>query len=123
MHAGDGEDAGRAADIDQLAQHVRAVVLQRHHLPPAVERRIGLRRGDVALHADGIDAFLRPAPLGEVGVAERPRGAVAEGGLALRRPPGALRFIAFERQPPHAVSLVACGETMQEVAVKRARLK
>lgn len=44
-------------------------------------------------------------------------------GLALRRPPGELRFIVFEREPPHAVSLVACGETMLEAAeaeVKRA---
>lgn len=44
-------------------------------------------------------------------------------GLALRRPPGELRFIVFERDPPHAVSIVACGETMLEAAeaeVKRA---
>lgn len=44
-------------------------------------------------------------------------------GMALRRPPGELRFIVFERDPPHAVSIVACGETMIEAAeaeVKRA---
>jgi hypothetical protein len=44
-------------------------------------------------------------------------------GQALRRPPGELRFVVFERDPPYAVSIVACGETMLEAAeaeVKRA---
>ena len=44
-------------------------------------------------------------------------------GLALGHPAGEMRFIVFERDPPHAISLVACGETLMEAAeaeVKRA---
>lgn len=37
-------------------------------------------------------------------------------GLALKRPVGEMRFIVFERKPPYALSIVACGDTLIEAA-------
>lgn len=59
VDADDGDDARRAADVDHLAQHVRAVVLSQQHLLCAVEDRIGLAEIDVALGPDRVDAPVR----------------------------------------------------------------
>lgn len=37
-------------------------------------------------------------------------------GTALQRPVGEMRFIVFERSPPYALSIVACGDTLIEAA-------
>lgn len=37
-------------------------------------------------------------------------------GIALKRPVGEMRFVVFERDPPYAVSIVACGDTLMEAA-------
>lgn len=37
-------------------------------------------------------------------------------GHALKRPAGEMRFVVFEKDPPYALSIVACGETMIEAA-------
>jgi hypothetical protein len=59
------QHARRPAHVHHLAQHMRAVGLQRHGLlGPVVHRIEG--GGRVRLHADRIDAFLRPPAGGEL---------------------------------------------------------
>ena len=59
------ERAGRAADIDHLAQHMRPVALGHHRLLDAIVHGIDVAR-DVGLHADAIDALLRALATGEL---------------------------------------------------------
>src|SRR5690606_28434856 len=68
IHAGNGNDPGRAADIDHLAQHVRAVRLQHQRLLGAVVHGVdGARR--MCLHAHRVDAFFRALAPGQLGQA------------------------------------------------------
>src|SRR5215211_3583637 len=59
------ERAGRAADIDHLAQHMRPVALGHHRLLDAIVHGIDVARY-VGLHADAIDALLRALAMGEL---------------------------------------------------------
>ena len=66
IDAGDRDHAGRAADIDHLAQHMRPVALGSQHLLGAVVDRIRHGGRHVGFHADGIDALLRALAAGEL---------------------------------------------------------
>ena len=66
VNAGNGNHAGRPADIDHLAQHMRPVGLQHHHLLGAVVERVRLRQRNVRFKADRIDALFRPLATGQL---------------------------------------------------------
>src|SRR5947209_107441 len=66
INARNRDHAGGAADIDHLAQDMRAIVLHHHHLLGAVEQRIGLRQRDMALQARRIDALVGAFAAGEL---------------------------------------------------------
>ena len=66
VDAGDRDHAGRAADVDHLAQHVRPVALGIQHLLGAVVDRVRLAERDVAFHPDRVDALLRALAAGQL---------------------------------------------------------
>src|SRR3954447_2882231 len=47
IDAGDGEDSGRPADIDHLAQDMRPIILDADHLLGSIEDRVRLPGGDM----------------------------------------------------------------------------
>src|SRR5688572_14780280 len=66
VHTRDRDHPGGPAHIDHLPQHMRAVAFEHEHLLGAVEHRVGMFDGDMALHSRRIDALLRTLAVREI---------------------------------------------------------